>query len=482
MANLRVANREQALLVIERLKFLQELRDQKFGSEEFQEQLAFIYDDSPLGSALCTRRAGKSYGVGEKLFKKGYDFPGYTVLYLALTRDSAKRIMWRDVLKDIARRNKIEVRPNETNLELLLPCNSIIKLAGVDASEKEREKVLGGKYPYVAIDEAGSFGTDLEALVYEYLEPAVSDFDGSIDLIGTPTFNWQGFFCKVTEGREPGWSNHTWDTSDNPFMKENWAKRLALLLERNPMIEETPGFRRMYKAEWVKDTDNLVYKYNSALNLIDKLPDPKEFQIRGQVLGIDLGFNDATAYSLGRYYDNDNVLYIIDTWKKSGQIVDHVVDTIKSYIEDYDIHNIVIDNASKQVVETLKARFNLYDVVIKAAEKTDKMEFIGFMNSDLQMGRIKLLKGEKTAPLSKEYVDLIYDPRAKKKVEHPACENHLCDATLYMWREARNYMERPLDPEIPIEDKIEMELERDFEKQERRNADDWDDFGSGSWE
>jgi len=224
----------------------------------------------------------------------------------------------------------------------------------------------------------------------------------------------------------------------------------------------------MYLGAWVKDLDNLVYKYLPRRNKVNVLP---AGEISGQVLGIDLGFNDATAYSLGRYYENDNNLYIIDTWKKSGQIVDDVFATIKDYIEEYDIHNIVLDNASKQVVETLKVRFQFYDVTLKAAQKADKFEFIGIMNSDFIMGKIKLLAG-KTEALAKEYADLIYDPRSKKIKEHDACDNHLCDASLYMWREARNYLEQPEEIEVSEEDFIEQEMEENFEKQLRRESDD----------
>ena len=458
---------------MERLGNYRASKDIHFGDEEFAKQLAFINDDSPLTAALCTRRAGKSYGIGEKLFKKAFQWPGSTVLYLALTRDSARRIMWKDVLKDIAKRKKIPYSENKTDLEMTLDNGSVIKLAGADADQKQREKFLGGKYPLVCVDEAGSFSNDLETLVYEYLEPAVSDYNGEVALIGTPTFFWQGFFAKVTQGKERGWSVHEWNTTDNPFMKENWEERLKLLKERNPNVEDTPGYKRMYQGIWVVDETNLVYKFNAEKNYVSELPKDKD--IMGQVLGIDLGWNDATAYSLARYYENNDCLYFVDTWKKSNQIVDAVVKTIKGYIEDYDIHTICIDNASKQMVETLKVRFELYDVTIHAAEKTDKFEHIEIMNSDFMMDRIKLYR-PKAEALAEEYKDLILDPNARKRAEHPACENHLCDASLYAWRHARNYLERPLDLKISTEDQIEIEMENHFEKQQRSNDDEGFNF------
>ena len=451
---MEIETTEQALAVLARLDEKHEEDNKVFGDPGFPKQLNFVNDDSPLGAALCNRRAGKSYSAGLKLFKKAYQYTGCTVLYLALTRESAKRIMWKDVLKAICKSLNIEVVTNSTNLEMTLPNGSVIKLAGADATIKEREKFLGGKYPYVVIDEAGSFANDLENLVYEYLEPAVADFNGTIDLIGTPTVFWQGFFCKVSEGREPGWSVHQWSTQDNPFMAENWAKKLAQLKARDPRIEETPGYKRMYLGLWVRDTDNLIYKYH-PYNLIDSLP---ETELDGQVLGIDLGFDDATAYTLCQYYFHDPVLYIARTFKKSKQIVDDVVVTIKDFIDQHEIHTIVIDNASKQVVETLKARFSLYDVVIYAAEKRDKIEFIGIMNSDFIMNRIRLLK-KTTTDYVEELINLIKDPNKLKITEHPSCDNHICDSALYAWRHARNYRAEPEEPPVNEEDEQEQLLE-----------------------
>ncbi len=488
--SLPIKTKEQALAVLARLDELRSANEMAaakvqaitFGSEKFPQQLAFINDNSPLGSALCPRRAGKSYAVGLKMYKKAYDFPGSTILYISLTKESAKRIMWRDVILEIARQYGIEIVERQSVLEIDLPNGSLLKLAGADSSQKEKDKFLGGKYPYVCIDEAGSFTQNLADMIYEFLEPAVADFEGCIDIVGTPTVFWQGFFCKVTEGREPGWTNHAWDTLDNPYMKDKWRKRIDLLKERDPRVEETPRFLRMYKAIWVKDMDNLIYKFQADRNLIDELP---KGEIDGQVLGMDLGYNDATAYVLSRYYFHDENLYFIKSFKKEGQIIDDVVKTMREFIKDYDIHTVVIDNASKQVVETLKVRFALYDVTIHSADKRDKMEYIGFMNSDFILGKIKLLK-DATEDYQEELGNLIKDPNNLKTVEHPSCENHLCDSGLYNWRFARNYTAQPMllpaHPEDVIEDQVAHRINMDGRTDEEKyyEGGDWgNDFEDG---
>ena len=79
-------------------------RAPQFLDPAFPVQTAFISDPAKLKVALCTRRSGKSYGAGFYLYQQAYETPGASCLYIALTRDSAKKIMWKDVLKPINRK------------------------------------------------------------------------------------------------------------------------------------------------------------------------------------------------------------------------------------------------------------------------------------------------------------------------------------------------------------------------------------------
>src|SRR5882762_7287069 len=70
-------------------------RAPQFLDPAFPAQTAFISDPSKLKVVLCTRRSGKSYGAGLYLYQQAYETPGASCLYIALTRDSAKKIMWK---------------------------------------------------------------------------------------------------------------------------------------------------------------------------------------------------------------------------------------------------------------------------------------------------------------------------------------------------------------------------------------------------
>lgn len=444
-----INNDEIARAVLEAAQKALENPGPEFFDPKFEKQKAFILDDSSRVGLKCTRRAGKSFGAGLKVYRAAFAEPGCSVLYLGLTRKTAKKIMWKDVFKAIDTKLSLGCRFNESELSIKCPNGSIIYLEGADAGKDEMDKVLGGKLKLVVVDEAGSYRIDLNKLCYEMIEPALADYDGTLAMIGTPTDLIDTLFHKVTDGREAGWSLHEWSTFDNPYMAEVWAKRLKMLKETNPSVEETPSYRRMYLGEWVTDLSSLVYKFQADRNLAPSLP-PAKYTY---VLGIDLGFNDPTAFVVEAFSPHDNNLYIVETHKKSQMIISDVAERIKYYEKKYDIYRIVVDNAAKQSVEELKQRYGL---AMTPASKLGKAEFIEIMNSELIQERIKVLDADETLPLRDEWGSLIWDDRSDKREEHPACDNHCSDAALYAWRECYQYLSTE-KPHIPETDKEKID-------------------------
>ena len=460
----KIDNDDIALAVLAATHRALEEPGPEFVDRNFPEQAAYIEDNAPRVGLLCTRRAGKSYGIGLKLFKAAFEEPECTCTYIGLTRKTAKKIMWKDVMKSIDRKLGLQCKFNESELSITCPNGSIIYLEGADSGKDEMDKVLGGKLKLVVIDEGGSFRIDMPKLCYEMIEPALADYDGTLSMAGTPTDLLDSLFHKITTGRESGWTSHEWDTLNNPYMRETWQKRLDFLLKNNPGIEETPAFRRMYKKEWVTDTTALVYKYNESRNLVSELP-------RGQytyVLGVDLGFDDPTAFVVMAFSPHDQNLYMLETYKKSGMIISDVAERIKYYEKRYNIYRIVIDNAAKQSVEELKQRYGL---ALTAADKVGKAEFIEIMNSELIQGRIKVLEVEETLLLRDEWGSLIWDERSEKRQEHPACDNHCSDSALYGWRECYQYLATQAPKtDLSDEEKLEEWEEREAERIEERES------------
>ncbi len=171
---------------------------------KFKAQNNFINDKAQLKAGICTRRAGKSFGCGKILFQKALSHPESVQVYIAKTRDSAKRIML-PVMRDINRRYKLDAKLNKSELSYELPNGAVIYLLGMDSDDKQKDKILGQSFLTVIIDEAAFFTTDLHALIYEHLLPCISDYgdDGQVILISTPSDITRGLYYDVVESPLP---------------------------------------------------------------------------------------------------------------------------------------------------------------------------------------------------------------------------------------------------------------------------------------
>lgn len=450
------------------LRRQQEPSSQDIVDRNFPIQARFVEDDAGLLAVRCTRRAGKSYGLGLKLYRAARNHPGSSQLYISLTRISAKAIMMKDVLKVIDRKFDLRCEFNKSELTVTLPNGSVIYLMGMDSSDEEKEKALGQKFKQVVIDEAGSFRRDLKEIVYGVLKPACADLRGQICIAGSPQPLTSGLFYDVVEGgSEPGWSKHRWTAFDNPYIRERWQEEIAELTASNPRIVETPSFKRNFLGEYVVDTERLVYRYQEETNKISKKDLPLLVNF---VLGIDLGFNDASAFSVLGYDDQAKKLYVVETYKESGLIITEVARWIKHFENKYNPYKMVIDNASKQAVEELKQR---YGIPLHPADKSGKSDFIEIMNAEYICGNIMV--SDSCESLTDEYENLIWDDKREIRQEHPNCENHLCDATLYAWRYCYQYANQPkiLAPKKTVDEQADLWLENEIESHALKQPKEW---------
>lgn len=403
----------------------------------FEEQRSFIKDPKRLKSARCTRRAGKSYCAASYLVSEANSAPDMNVLYVGLTRTTAKNVIW-PIIRRVADKCGLHYDMNRTELTFTFENGSKIFVTGADADQDEMEKLLGMPYKLVIIDEAQSYSIDLRRLVYEVLKPTTTDLLGTIALIGTPGDVSAGLFFDITEAGEPGWSNHRWSANDNPFMRAQWAQEIAEIEEINPLIKETPGFKRNYLNKWVVDEDSLVYKWTRSRNLIRDLPGDRSHFI--YILGVDLGHNDATAFTLNGYSEHARTLYEIESKKFKGLDFTQVAQIIRKYENNHKmpVSQVIIDGANKQGVEEMRRRHGLD---LTAADKHDKNTFIMLMNDDFIQGNIKTLESG-CAPLIEEREKLVkkWNDFKTKWIEEPRLENHCTDSALYNWRYCYTYL------------------------------------------
>lgn len=410
-------------------------------SGTFQQQKDFITDPSKLKAVFCTRRAAKSYSAGLYLVSTALMNPGCNCLFIGLTRESSKGIIWKDILKHISNNFELGMKPNETDLTMTFPNGSVIKIIGVDAHEDEMRKVLGQKYRLVCIDEASMYTVNLSNLVYGYLKPAMVDPNaggerGTICLTGTASNFPSGLFYDITTGKEKGWKLFEWSAHDNPYVAKQWQEELDEIARDRPLYMETPQFKQWYLNKWVIDDEKLVYRFNVQKNLTAEIPrlSPDGWTY---VLGVDTGWEDDNAFVLTGYHVNDPHMYVLKTFKRKKMTFDQVVVVIEEFMKDPVMapHKVFIDGANKQGVESMRARSA---IPFEYADKLDKATFIELCNADLVQAKILIHDKPYNRPLWEEMTSLVWVTDGEKikfpKKEHPNLSNHLCDAFLYAWR------------------------------------------------
>lgn len=439
----------------------------------FGVQKECLEDRSRLKALLASRRFGKSYFAAIYLIYTALSKPNVKCLYLALTRDSAEGIMWKDNLEVILNKFNINHKLNQNKLSITFDNGSSIHLKGVDKDERQIAKLRGQKYALCVIDECQDFQQDLRELVYKVLKLASIDLQGTILLCGTPgnaietdTFP---LFYSVTNNLEKlgNWNVFKGNTLDNPFMRDNFQKEIDEEVRLNPEFLNSITYKQEYLGQWVLNKDKLVYKFYPAKNVIDKLQHPLNEYI--YLAGIDFGYNDSMAFTIGAYHRFDPTLYIIETYKKNKMLISDVEIKLKEFSDRYKIQKYICDTAT-QIVEELRHRLH-YNFVF--ADKQHKFNFISLMNSDLHAGKIKLLPGNDL--LKAEWNSLLYDSKSVKFKELSSCENHLCDSTLYLWRAAKNYLAKAPPIKITLNDKDYVEKRLEAKLISKRNNELYED-------
>lgn len=432
----------------------------------FPAQRRFLEDSAHLKAALCTRRAGKSHASAVALIDAAWSKPNTVALYLALTRRSAKAIMWHK-LKELDRTHKLGLTFSESELIVSLPNNSRIVLFGADL-ENLADRLRGDAYVRVIIDEAQSYGSHLQMLIDDVLEPATLDHRGDIALIGTPGPSPCGTFYDATT-TAPSWSRHSWSLIDNHHLPHA-ADWLVQLKTNRGWTDENPTWLREYQAQWVQDESALVYRgFKRRRNMYRELP-MSSWQY---IVGLDLGWHDQTAFSVIAYSKYQPNAHIIRSFGRSEMHISRTAEVLLSLQNEFAPAAIVADTGGlgKAICEELKMRYSL---PIVAAEKTDKLTAIEALNGDFIDGRV--LVHESCSDLINQYETLTWDE--KRLHENPGQRNDLIDSALYPLRYSRHYWHRPKAAELtPAElvakqerDMLEKVLEQhDKEKQDEQH-------------
>ena len=254
-------------------------------------------------------------------------------------------------------------------------------------------------------------------------------------------------------------------------MKEQWNDTLKELREADPLVHEQPWYQQHYMGQWVVIESNKIYRYNATRNDWNGILPDYGWKRWNWVLGIDLGFEDATAFALLAYHEHDPHTYIVAADKWKGLTITDTADKIREWMGNYPIDYFIVDGANKQAVEEMVKHHQL---PLEAADKKDKVSFIRIMNSGFLNGKIKV-NPLTCAPLTEEYDKAIWQKKWLEKgiyKEDPAFHPDCCDAALYAYRYCYSYAWTPVQKKLTLEQQVEaqkQEWNRELEarKQEK---------------
>lgn len=443
--------------------------------ETYPEQNAFVLDRAKALTACCTRRAGKSTGIAHRFFRTMLKHPGCKVVYCSLTRDSAENIMW-NILDEEQRRFGLNAEMIVSKLMVRLPNGSALRLYGADMKDFI-PRLKGGKYAGVAIDEAQDFGTHLIKLVEDVFEPALIDYaDGWLALTGTPGPVLSGYFFETSEEHKHGFSNHKWTLYSNPYLQDPRGFVSKKMKEKG-WDETNPTYLREYCAQWVYDASALVIQYNPARNHFDNVP-ATSFPW-SYILGVDIGFNDADAFSVVAFNKGLKSAYLVEEILEREQGVTELAATIENLSRRYSFDQIVMDagGLGKKIAEELRKRFAL---PIQAAEKSRKLEYLELLNDALRTGRFFAKQDSVFASDANRLQWNMDKSTPDKLVISDKFHSDIIDSTLYAFRESTHWLFEP-EPERAIQgtpkwyQEEEERMMREFERKDKP-SDPWGDW------
>lgn len=395
----------------------------------FSKQQEVLDDPSDLIAFDAGRRSGKTHTAAVWAYVEAAKYPHSWVPILETTSTCiAAQVMW-GLLVRLNNEFQLGARTNQLEKTITLTNGTKIQIVGVDQA-RLADRLRGAPFSGVIIDESGNFRPSvLEYLYIQAIEPSLLDNQGRVFMIGTPSIVAVGPFYRACNG-EPGWSHHHWTCFDNPHLPHA-AEWLRKLRERRGWSEEHPIYQREWLGLWVHDPSSVVYRFDTKRNLVlpgEALEKPQH------VIGVDLGYEDSTAFCVVAYDRAGNV-HCIESWKKQHMIPSTVAVETEKLMKKHDVDRIVVDTGGlgKGYAEEMKQRYGL---PIIAAKKTEKFAYIELLNGDLRSGRLKLV-GDKNQDLIDEMGLLQWEDRDRQKVSDKY-EDHLCDALLYSWRYCYN--------------------------------------------
>jgi hypothetical protein len=368
----------------------------------------------------CGRRAGKTHTNQLKALDTNIDVMAAQILIVGLTLGTTMSQYWQAIM-DLCLSLDITTDPHLTDAQIKLPeTGAVISFKG-NSTRDEREKMRGGKYHLIIVDECQS-QKDLKNLVESILDPMLADYDGTLMLTGsgprTRGTYWEWFYNrdKSPDNKDNTLLRLNWNLSYNPHIHK-YKELLAEKLEKNGWTGNDPTFKREWLGEDAYDDEALVFRldannyYTEAdLRKWVSLQPPSDIRFTA---GLDYGYRDSDAFVIIMYSVSRRERWLIYEYKQNLTDVTTLYNGIKAGIDlvktsdmYFTVPNkefaIYADTSDQKIALEFSTRFGLN---VQPAYKHNKSLAIQLLQKEVLT---RNFKAEEGGPFAIESLNTVY--------------------------------------------------------------------------
>lgn len=412
-----------------------------------------IWDaDNPREYLRMARRVGKThYLVRRQAAKASMGAPEAMNPYILPTHKSCRLVVW-PLAKRIILRHFPEAVVNETLTTISLPVGGTLVYGGCETMS-DVGRWYGMAFAQAVTDERGNFpDAVLVELDDEALEPSLMDFGGGFSGGGNPGRTLRGRWYEQTKDgvRDDPTPLYIGDARENPFLGQPAAEYFERVKERHGWTDASPTFRRQYLGEWVEDAEGLVFPLTAGNFYEGDLPDnscaggPLPAHLWRYVIGVDIGYVDATAFVVLAAHPMDNREFMVSAEKYTGWLPRQVGQRLTELRKQYPGAPIVMDTggAGKPHAEECNRIFGLGVI---AAEKRDKASAVRVLRDDIRSHRFQVPAGDSCKVFTEQCAIIGWDDDREKPEE--GLPDDVVHATYYAHRWQHHYGDKSVGPE-----------------------------------
>ncbi len=339
----------------------------------------FFFDaikDGRFRVARCTRRAMKTTSAAIKILVTNMLTPRGVSLYVTISTTALRDQIW-PILKAYVAEYDLPFEFNETQLRMQHKLSTGRAIFRGASDTSQIDKLRGLKLMLAIFDESGTFGAEMEKLVFSVISPGLRDQGGELLLIGTPGYFPEGLFYEASEGfaHRANWVRRRWTLQENPFLTDH-AKSMKAIMAEDGLTADDPVFIREWLGQYCLNTKVQMFEYDPARNGF-RGPPPSGLSY---YLGVDFGWTDETAIVALGWNPTSRKMYAVESWAQSEQTSDQVAEHLLDFIARYRPLRIIGDTGGygKGPAEQIYRDYGIY---IEQAKKLEKLNHVEFMNS-----------------------------------------------------------------------------------------------------